>query len=116
MEFPIQFVGEIFELAQPALFSAPPTFVRFDRFLASKPPFPPQARKAIGFEDFLALEFLFARYSKDNHQLTWHFAPPTFSEKLQPQYVPYNKKMFRYFLPRTDTFGKSMLRGKLGEK
>ena len=32
--------------------------------------FPSQARKAIGFEDFLALKFLFASLSKENHQLT----------------------------------------------
>ena len=46
--------------------------------------FPSQARKAIGFEDFFALKFLFASLSEDNHQLAWHFAPPTFSEKLHP--------------------------------
>ena len=46
--------------------------------------FPRQAHKAIGFEDSLALEFFFAKFSKDNHQLTWHFAPPAFSEKLRP--------------------------------
>ena len=41
---------------------------------------PGQARKAIGFEDLSALKFLFAKFSKDNHRLTSHFAPPTFSE------------------------------------
>ena len=46
--------------------------------------FSSQPHKAIGFEDFFALKFLFASLSKDNHQLAWHFAPPTFSEKLHP--------------------------------
>ena len=29
-------------------------------------------------------KFLFARFSKEFHQLTWHFAPPTFPKKLHP--------------------------------
>ena len=33
--------------------------------------FPPQPRKAIGFEDIFAFKLLFARFSKDNHH-GWH--------------------------------------------
>ena len=49
----------------------------------------PQARKAFKFGDFLVRKSLFARFAIDNHQLTWRFAPPTFSEKLHSwcQYV-----------------------------
>ena len=46
--------------------------------------YPPRARKAFEFEDSFILKFLFARFVKDNHQLTSHFAPPSFSEKLHP--------------------------------
>ena len=76
-----------FRCAPPTLCYAPPTFViGLVFFWLPNEHFPPQARKAIGIKDFLALKLLFASVFKDTHQLTWHFASSStnFCRKAPP--------------------------------
>ena len=82
VELPIQLCRAVtpptVRFAPPTLSYVPPSVVRFDCFLASKRTLSTAgSQRHFEFEDFLVLKFLFARFAKDNHHLTWHFAPPT---------------------------------------
>ena len=91
VELPIQLCRAVtpptVRFAPPTLCYVPPSVVRFDRFLASKRTLSTAgSQRCFEVEDFVVLKFLFARFAKDSHQLTWHFAPPTFSEKTPPMH------------------------------
>ena len=87
-EFPIQLVGrvphQLLGLSHQLCALPHQLLPDFIVFWLPNEHFPSQARKAIGFEDLMALKILFASLSEDNHQLTWHFVPPTSYGKLHP--------------------------------